>query len=186
MKDAAQTGWCTKTKITAEPVSSPAFPRGSCKSFRTARFGHANEVVGCTNLLELARVCVGDQPSCSDFSIDYGGCRTFYNLSTAREYMEKLKKLLGGNQTVSVSANQCIANSDGTCQTRYNFIVSSTFVQEPKPGPCIIGESCSGDDHKKTSTCGTANGRKTQTCCCTKFTQDGYGLNCTFVDGRSC
>jgi hypothetical protein len=190
-QDAA--GWCTRKVVVAEPPTGNEFPKGVCKAFRIKRYGHSSFPSGCQKIQNMVRVCVNAQPTCSEFDVDYDGCSTFEDLAGAAGYMKKIVPTLGGSQCVKVSANQCM--SSRSCQTRFNYTITSNGTCSERPGPCKIGEFCYGGisktcwpegDHGKVAMCSTETGIKAQTCCCETVDANGVRKDCKFKEGRTC
>ena len=74
--------------------------------------------------------------------------------------MEQIKSELGGDQCLTVSANQCTASN--ACQNRYTFTLTSKAVCG-EPDPCNGGGLC--HEQGERALCKTPNGITTQVCC---------------------
>jgi hypothetical protein len=146
-----------------------------CTEVRNQYEGHGT---GCEVLTERIKVCLNAFPDCTIFDFDDTGCSTFRNLEDAEKEMKELSELLGGDQCVIVSANQCTAANG--CQNRYIWTVKSNGICEGKAGDCQFGKTCRRAN--EVSRCTDEDDTETdQVCCC-----NDEGKACKWQQGKTC
>lgn len=159
----------------------PGDPTGGLKDCAPTEFHHRYEGHGlsCGTLADRVAICVDAFPTCSEFFFDDTGCSTFSDIDVGRRALADKISELGGEQCVTVSANQCTASN--ACQNRFVFTITSNGICGDSDTPC--GGSCSEKDKNTSIVCEDENGTdKTQTCCCKTFL---WSTTCTWQVGAA-
>lgn len=174
MANAAQKD-CDEKKIQLRGADPTGGLRG-CTKFRYNYEGHG---LGCNNLTQRVKVCINKLPQCTRFDIEDTGCSTFNDLAAANTQMQTIIASLGGEQCVTVSANQCTASN--VCQSRYTYTINSKTCTG-QPDPCNSGGRCHA--HNEVAQCRQNNRNTVQICCCDRITDT---KNCAWeVGNRMC